>query len=97
MSLKCRILKLESLVEQRAKKEKDDPFPYIATLTRNEINDMADWYFRDMEYWKQDKPDEYYAGLLFQATYGAQMPQGYDWINGLCDGKHPKDKERVEL
>ena len=94
MSLKCRILKLESLVEQKAKKEHEDPLPYVTTLTHAEISEMADWYFRDMEYWTQDKPDEYYAGLLFQATYGAPMPQGYDWLNGLCDGKHPSEGGR---
>jgi len=96
MSLKCRILKLESLVEQRARKEKNDPFPYIATLSQSEINEMSDWMFRDMP-WEQDKPDEYYAGLLFKATYGAAMPQGYDWLNGLCGGEHPKDSKQVEL
>ena len=83
----------KQIAENQAHKE---VMPYLKTLTPKEVNELADWIFRDMP-WTQDNPDEYYAGLLYRAMKGDPMPQGYDWINGLCDGVHPKNSKQVEL
>jgi len=78
-------------------KAHNNVMPYLETLTREEISDLDAWVFGDVPSWKPVRPDEYYAGLLYRAMNGDPMPQGYDWINGLCDGVHPKDSKQVEL
>ena len=75
----------KKIAERNTQKE---VLPYLNTLTPKEVNALAEWMFRDMP-WKQDRPDEYYASLLYRAMNGETMPQGYDWLNGLCDGELP--------
>lgn len=90
--------RLETLEHEKAISENNahkNVVPYLNTLERGEVSDLGAWIYGDKPFWKPNMPDDYYAGLLYRAMKGEIMPEGYDWLNGLLDGKLPE--RRVTL
>lgn len=72
--------------------ERENLFPYLSDLSADELNDVTRWVFGSAASWKPRRPDSYFAGLLFKAMNGTDMPQGYDWLNNMLGGKLPEGR-----
>lgn len=75
--------------------ERVNIFPYMSELSVDELNDVTGWAFGVDAYWKPARPDSYYAGLIYRAMHGEDMPQGYDWLNEWFNGELPKGRIRI--
>lgn len=71
--------------------------PYFDLLTGEEKCGVSAWIFGQERSWEPRRPDNYFAGLLYRAMHGVDMPEGYDWLNEMLGGEIPKGRKNDRI